>query len=101
MTGAKWPPANQPKSPCPTLVVVGSITKMMNAKQEAKRFTPAPGNVAVGAAGTIAGVAGTVVDTAVGGTIGTAVKFAQVRPTHRLPPPSTWNQPPVMHMARG
>ena len=49
MTGAKWPPANQPKSPCPTLVVVGSITKMMNAKQEAKRFTPAPGNVAVGA----------------------------------------------------
>ena len=52
---------------------------MMNAKQEAKRFTPAPGNVGAGVAGSIAGVAGTVVDTAVGGTIGSAVKFAQVR----------------------
>jgi protochlorophyllide reductase len=79
VTGAKWPPANQPKSPCPTLVVVGSITQMMNAKQEAKRFTPAPGNVAMGAAGTIAGVAGTVVDTAVGGTLGAGLKFAQSR----------------------
>jgi hypothetical protein len=78
-TGANWPPANQPKSPCPTLVVVGAATSMMNAKQEAKRFTPAPGNVGAGAAGTIAGVAGTVVDTAVGGTLGAGLKFAQAK----------------------
>uniref|UniRef100_A0A7S0HVC1 protochlorophyllide reductase n=2 Tax=Phaeocystis antarctica TaxID=33657 RepID=A0A7S0HVC1_9EUKA len=79
VTGAQWPAANQPKSPCPTLVVVGSITSMMNAKQEAKRFTPAPGNVGAGAAGTVAGVAGTVLDTAVGGTLGAGLKFAQAK----------------------
>ena len=79
ITGASWPAANQPKSPCPTLVVVGSITSMMNAKQEAKRFTPAPGNVGAGAAGTVAGVAGTVLDTAVGGTLGAGLKFAQAK----------------------
>ena len=105
MTGAKWPPANQPKSPCPTLVVVGSITKMMNAKQEAKRFTPAPGNVAVGAAGTIAGVAGTVVDTAVGGTLGAGLKFAQSRLLGELPEEakqgSFQEELPSGHGARG
>jgi protochlorophyllide reductase len=85
VTGAVWPPANQPKSPCPTLKVVGAATAMMNAKQEAKRFTPAPGNVGVGVAGNIAGVAGTVVDTAVGGTIGTAVKFAQSKLLGEVP----------------
>ena len=26
VTGAEWPPANQPKSPCPTLKVIGAIT---------------------------------------------------------------------------
>ena len=26
VTGADWPPANQPKSPCPTLKVIGAIT---------------------------------------------------------------------------
>ena len=105
MTDAKWPPANQPKSPCPTLVVVGSITKMMNAKQEAKRFTPAPGNVAVGAAGTIAGVAGTVVDTAVGGTLGAGLKFAQSRLLGELPEEakqgSFQKELPSGHGARG
>ena len=103
VTGAKWPPANQPKSPCPTLVVVGSITKMMNAKQEAKRFTPAPGNVAVGA--TIAGVAGTVVDTAVGGTLGAGLKFAQSRLLGDLPEEakqgSFQEELPSGHGARG
>ena len=28
LTGASWLPAYQPKSPCPTLVVVGAITKV-------------------------------------------------------------------------
>ena len=105
VTGAKWPPANQPKSPCPTLVVVGSITQMMNAKQEAKRFTPAPGNVAMGAAGTIAGVAGTVVDTAVGGTLGAGLKFAQSRLLGDLPEEakqgSFQEELPSGHGARG
>jgi len=83
--GAQWPPANQPKSPCPTLKVVGAATKMMNAKEEAKRMTPAPGNVAVGVAGKVAGAAGTVVDVAMGKTVGSAVKLAQSRLLGELP----------------
>ena len=31
VTGASWPPANQPKSPCPTLKVVGAVTKVAPA----------------------------------------------------------------------
>jgi len=77
MTGAVWPPANQPKSPCPTLKVVGAATTFFNAKEEAKRMVPMEGNVAVGVAGRVAGTAGTVADVVVGGTLGKAVKLAQ------------------------
>ena len=77
ITGAAWPPANQPKSPCPTLKVVGAVTAFVNAKEEAKRMTPMEGNVAAGVAGRVAGTAGTVADVVVGGTLGTVVKAAQ------------------------
>ena len=30
VTGAEWPPAYQPKSPCPTLKVVGAVTNVMS-----------------------------------------------------------------------
>jgi len=45
VTGADWPPANQPTSPCPTLKVVAKLTELAYAKEEAKRIKPAPGNV--------------------------------------------------------
>ena len=46
MTGAEWPPANQPKSPCPTLKVIGAITAYQNKKEELKRMKQGPGMVA-------------------------------------------------------
>ena len=85
ITGAQWPPANQPKSPCPTLKVVGAMTAAMNAKEEAKRMTAAPGNVAV------LGAAGTVLDVAVGSTVGNAVRArapARSRSLPRAPVPT-------------
>ena len=45
VTDAKWPVPNQPKSPCPTLKVVGAVTQALNAKQEAKRMEAQPGMV--------------------------------------------------------
>ena len=33
VTGATWPPAYQPKSPCPTLKVIGAITDFVSSKQ--------------------------------------------------------------------
>jgi len=77
MTGAVWPPVNQPKSPCPTLKVVGAATTFFNAKEEAKRMVPMDPPPPVGVAGRVAGTAGTVADVVVGGTLGKAVKLAQ------------------------
>lgn len=37
VTGASWPPANQPKEPCPTLKVMGAVTEFMNRNEEVKR----------------------------------------------------------------
>lgn len=81
ITGAEWPLANQPKSPCPTLAVVGSITKAANSAQEAKRMEPAPGMV-----GGLAkkGVA-TVADAVIGKTIGGGFKSAQSMLLGELP----------------
>ena len=69
VTGAEWPLAYQPKSPCPTLKVVGAVTKVMNAKEEAKRMKPGPG--------VVGGAAGHVADAVLGHTIGFAAKKAQ------------------------
>jgi len=46
ITGAEWPEANQPKSPCPTLKVIGAITAASNKKEEMKRMQASPGMVA-------------------------------------------------------
>ena len=64
VTGAQWPPANQPKSPCPTLKVIGAVTAMVHAKEEAKRMAPAPGNVA-GMKGIVVGGGAKVADAVV------------------------------------
>ena len=74
-TGASWPPAYQPRSPCPTLVVVGAITKAMNAKEEAKRTLE---GLEDGMAGKKAvGGVGLALDVVAGNTIGRATKLAQ------------------------
>ena len=65
VTGAEWPEANQPKSPCPTLKVIGAVTDFMNAKEEAKRMGDRPGNVAgkgIVVTGAVAKAADTVLD---------------------------------------
>lgn len=84
ITGSNWPPANQPKSPCPTLKVVGAVTKMLNAKEEAKRMEPAPGMVAGMGGNVLAGTA-KVADKVVGATVGKVAKIAQSRLLGQLP----------------
>lgn len=77
VTGASWPPAYQPRSPCPTLVVIGAITKANNAKQDAKRklegLEPGPGGVGV----KVLGGTGKAIDAVASTTIGRAAKLAQ------------------------
>ena len=84
VTGASWPAANQPKSPCPTLKVVGAVTQAMNAKEEAKRtlegMAPGEGSSGVtGIGGKVLGSTSYVVDSVAGNTIGRAAKLAQDR----------------------
>lgn len=69
VTGAEWPTAFQAKSPCPTLKVVGAITKLVYAKEEAKRMKPAPGNVG-GLSKRVIGSTAKVADAVVGNTVG-------------------------------
>jgi len=38
ITGADWPPAYQPKSPCPTLKVVGAATSLLGVLEERARM---------------------------------------------------------------
>mmetsp|Transcript_69628 Transcript_69628/g.217382 ORF Transcript_69628/g.217382 Transcript_69628/m.217382 type:complete len:513 (+) Transcript_69628:1-1539(+) len=38
VTGAEWPPAYQPKSPCPTLTVVGAATSLLGRLEEQARM---------------------------------------------------------------
>jgi len=79
LTRASWPPANVPKSPCPTLVVIGAVTKWNNAKQDAKRSLEGlerdgGGKLQVK---TIGGAAGVAIDAVAGNTIGRVGKLAQ------------------------
>jgi hypothetical protein len=76
VTGAEWPPAYQPKSPCPTLKVVGAVTDMINRKEEMKRMKPMPGMVG-GLSTTVVGGTAQVADKVVGSTLGTVVRKAQ------------------------
>ena len=43
ITGAEWPFGKQVTSPCPTLNVIGSISKNMCAREELKRMVARPG----------------------------------------------------------
>jgi len=52
VTGAQWAEANQPKSPCPTLKVVGLATSFLERREEQKRMAVRPGIDAVFAAKT-------------------------------------------------
>ena len=72
ITASDWPTPNQPKSPCPTLKVIGAVTKAMNAKEEAKRMKAGDGVV-----GSLAGGAGIAVDAVAGSTIGFVAKTLQ------------------------
>jgi len=72
VTGADWPAANQPKSPCPTLKVVGGVTNYMNAKEEAKRMAERPGLGPKGVGRVVQAA-----DAVLAGTVGRAAKVAK------------------------
>jgi hypothetical protein len=76
VTGAEWPAAYQPKSPCPTLKVIGAVTAYMNAKEEAKRMKPGKGIVG-GLGGKTIGATAKVADAVLGNTVGRVAKTAQ------------------------
>lgn len=83
VTGAVWPPANQPKSPCPTLKLVGAITSMNNRREELKRMQTAPALAGSGVG--LVGKSASVADSLVLGTAGKVVKLAQRRLLGELP----------------
>mmetsp|Transcript_88714 Transcript_88714/g.153522 ORF Transcript_88714/g.153522 Transcript_88714/m.153522 type:complete len:561 (+) Transcript_88714:58-1740(+) len=80
VTGAEWPAAYQPKSPCPTLKVIGAITAYSNKKEELKRMKPGEGVV-----GTVGGTTAKLTDAILGNTIGRVAKTAQRTLLGRLP----------------
>lgn len=43
ITGAEWPDVSQIRSPCPTLNVIGAVSKAMIEKEELKRMEERPG----------------------------------------------------------
>ena len=76
VTGSEWPEANQPKSPCPTLKVIGAVTDFINAKEEAKRMREAPGMVA-GKGIVVTAVVASAADTVLDKTVFRALRGAQ------------------------
>jgi len=93
ITGAEWPFVKQVTSPCPTLNVIGAISKAMIAKEELKRMEDRPGFNADGTPMIIraskAKKAARVADKVVGGvlrnTIGRVGRFAGRRILGRVP----------------
>jgi hypothetical protein len=84
VTDAKWPVPNQPKSPCPTLKVVGAVTQALNAKQEAKRMEAQPGMVG-GLSAKIKSGAVSLTDRMVVSTVGAGVSKVQALLLGELP----------------
>jgi len=84
IAAADWPDANQPKSPCPTLKVVGAVTTALNAKEEAKRAAPMPGMVG-GMSANIRKGTYSLADTVVGGTVGRGFKAVSGKLLGALP----------------
>ena len=93
ITGADWPDMRQVTSPCPTLKVIGAVSKYMIAKEELKRMRgDRPGFHADGTPAakiTVAKrtqiVADRVVHKVVGNTVGRALRFVGRRLLGRLP----------------
>lgn len=93
ITGAKWPVAKTVVSPCPTLKVIGAISKGMIAKEELKRMAERPGfnedGTPIKPKLSAKKKAVVVADKVVGGTLGRAVRpilrFANRRILGKLP----------------
>lgn len=92
ITGAKWPDLKQITSPCPTLKVIGSVSKYMVAKEEMKRIRgDRPGfgvdgkPIKVSTFKKTQVVADKVVGSVVGNTVGRVARFFGRRLLGRLP----------------
>lgn len=90
ITGAEWPFTKQIRSPCPTLNVIGAISKAMIAKEELKRMTDRPGlNVdgtpKVSKRKRVARVADKVVTGVARNTLGRVAQFASRRILGKIP----------------
>jgi len=91
IVGAEWPSMKQVRSPCPTLNVIGAISKNMIAKEELKRMEERPGFNADGTpirkskARRAAKVADKVVAGVLRNTIGRVGRFASRRILGKIP----------------
>lgn len=91
IVGAEWPFVKQVRSPCPTLNVIGAISKAMIAKEELKRMEDRPGFNADGTPirRSKAKKAVQVADKVVGGvlknTVGRVGRFASRRILGKVP----------------
>mmetsp|Transcript_2987 Transcript_2987/g.8734 ORF Transcript_2987/g.8734 Transcript_2987/m.8734 type:complete len:551 (-) Transcript_2987:70-1722(-) len=86
VTGAHWPAAHQPRSPCPTLKVIGALTDLSNRKQELRRMRDQPGMVA--GKGIVVSAAASA-DAAAGRALLLPMRFAQRLLLGRLPDAAT------------
>ena len=91
ITGAKWPDLSVARSPCPTLNVIGAISKSMIEKEELKRMAERPGLNADGTPIKLSKrkraklVAQKVVGGVTSNTVGRVLKFAGKRLLGRVP----------------
>jgi len=89
--GAKWPDFKQVTSPCPTLQVVGTISKAMVAKEELKRMQDRPGfnvdgtAIRVSKRKKVALVADKVTSGVLRNTVGRLARFASRRVLGKIP----------------
>jgi light-dependent protochlorophyllide reductase len=92
ISGAEWPDLRQVTSPCPTLNVIGGVSKYMIAKEEMKRiradrpgFNEDGSAIKVSAFKKTQAVTDKVVGFAVGNTVGRVFKFVGKRLLGRVP----------------
>lgn len=91
ITGAEWPDVTAVRSPCPTLNVIGAISKQMIEKEELKRMVERPGLNADGTAIQLSKrkkakvVAQKVVGGVLKNTIGRVGRFASKRLLGKVP----------------
>lgn len=91
ITGANWPDVTAVRSPCPTLNVIGAISKQMIEKEELKRMVERPGLNADGTAIKLTKrkkakvVAQKVVGGVLSNTVGRVGRFASRRLLGKVP----------------